>query len=43
MEGQVSVLSCRNRVTKFYPQALDSLFVVSHDLQGYDGGIFLVL
>jgi hypothetical protein len=40
LEGQVPVfISPRNRVARLYPQALDSLFVVSYDSQGYGGGI----
>jgi hypothetical protein len=35
LEEQVPVfMSPRNRVLQFYPQALGSLFVASHDLQG---------
>jgi hypothetical protein len=38
--GQVPVfISPRNRVVQLYPQALGSLFVASHDSQGYGGGI----
>jgi hypothetical protein len=32
-----------NRVAQFYSQALDSLFVVFYDLQGYGGGILTCL
>jgi hypothetical protein len=40
LEGQVSVfLSPSNKVTRFYPQALGSIFVASYDSQGYGGGI----
>jgi hypothetical protein len=40
LEGQVPVfISLRNRVAQLYPQALGSLFVGSHDSQGYGGGI----
>jgi hypothetical protein len=36
LEGQVPVfISPRNRVAQLYPQLLGSLFVASHDLQGY--------
>jgi hypothetical protein len=39
LEGQVPVfISLRKRVTQLYPQELGSLFVVSYDSQGYDGG-----
>jgi hypothetical protein len=40
LEGQVPVyISPRNKVARFYPQALGSLFVASYDSQGYGGGI----
>jgi hypothetical protein len=40
LEGQDLVfISPRNTVTQSYPQALGSLFVASHDSQGYGGGI----
>jgi hypothetical protein len=40
LEGQVPVfISPRNRVAQLYPQALDSIFVTSCDLQGYGRGI----
>jgi hypothetical protein len=40
LEGQVPVfISSRNRVAQLYPRALGSLFVASHDSQGYGGGI----
>jgi hypothetical protein len=40
LKGQVPVfISPRNRVTRLYPQALGSIFVVSYDSQGYGGGI----
>jgi hypothetical protein len=40
LEGQGLVfISPRNRVARLYPQALGSLFVASHDSQGYGGGI----
>jgi hypothetical protein len=40
LEGQVPIfISPRNRVTRLYPHGLDSLFVASHDSQGYAGGI----
>jgi hypothetical protein len=39
LEGQVpELISPRNRVARLYPQALGSLFVASHDSQGYGGG-----
>jgi hypothetical protein len=40
LEDQITVfISSRNRVARLYPQALGSLFVVSHDSQGYGGGV----
>jgi hypothetical protein len=40
LKDQVPVLmSPRNRVAQFYPQALGSLFVPSYDSHGYGGGI----
>jgi hypothetical protein len=40
LECQVpGFISPRNRVTRFYPQALGSLFVASYDSQGYGGSI----
>jgi hypothetical protein len=40
LEGQVPVfISPTNRVVQLYPRALGSLYVVSHDSQGYGGGI----
>jgi hypothetical protein len=40
LEGQVPVfISHRHRVAQLHPQALDSLFIASCDLQGYGGGI----
>jgi hypothetical protein len=38
--GQVPVfIFSRNRMARFYPQALGSLFVASYDSHGYGGGI----
>jgi hypothetical protein len=40
LEGQVTVfIPTRNRVARFYPETLGSLFVASYDSQGYGGGI----
>jgi hypothetical protein len=40
LESQVLVfISPRNRGTQLYLQTLGSLFVASHDSQGYGGGI----
>jgi hypothetical protein len=40
LEGQVPVfIYPRNRVAELYPQALGSLFISSHNSQGYGGGI----
>jgi hypothetical protein len=40
LKGQVPVfISPSNRMVRFYPQLLGSLFVHSYDSQGYDGGI----
>jgi hypothetical protein len=40
LEGQVHIfISPRDRVAWLYPEALDSLFVISSGLQGYGGVI----
>jgi hypothetical protein len=40
LEGQVPVfISPRNKVAQLHPQALGSVFFVSYNSQGYDGGI----
>jgi hypothetical protein len=40
LEGQGTVfISSRNRVARLYPQAPGSIFVASHDSQGYGGSI----
>jgi hypothetical protein len=44
LEGQVPVfLSPRDRLAQLYPQALDSLSVISYDSQGYGGVILTCL
>jgi hypothetical protein len=41
LEGQVPVfISPRNKVARFYPQALGSFFVAFYDSQSYGGGIW---
>lgn len=40
LEGQVHIfVSARKRVAWLHPKALDSLFVISYDLQSYGGVI----
>jgi hypothetical protein len=39
LEGQVPILSLRNRVAQLYPQVIGSFFITSYNLQGYGGGI----
>jgi hypothetical protein len=44
LEDQISVfLSIRNRVAQLHLQALGPLFVASYNLQGYAGGIRILL
>jgi hypothetical protein len=39
LEGVTLFVSPRNRVARFYPQAMGSLFIVSYNSQGYGGGV----